>query len=114
MFTYKGYVGTVEIDYEDSVLVGRVLDIKDVITFEGKTLEEAEKEFQNSVDDYLEFCQELGRAPNKPFSGKLAYRTSPESHRKIYLAAYRSGSSINSWMDKVLNAAADHDLIGVL
>ncbi|KOR33839.1 MULTISPECIES: type II toxin-antitoxin system HicB family antitoxin [Planktothricoides] len=110
MFTYKGYTGQVEVDAEADILFGTVLDINDVITFQGKTVEEARQEFQNSVDDYLEFCQKLGEKPEKTFSGKLPYRTSPETHRKIFIAAKKAGKSINAWMDEVLSEMADKAL----
>lgn len=106
-FTYKGYTGKVKIDVEEVTICGHVVDIKDVITFKGKTVEEAIKAFQDSVDDYLEWCEELGEEPNKPFSGKLPFRTTPENHHKIFIAASKAGKSINSWMDEVLVKAAE-------
>ena len=110
MLSYKDYSGLLEIDEESEILFGRVLDIKDVITFEGTTIAEAKQAFQDSVEDYLEFCQELGQEPNKPSSGKLPYRTSSETHRKVFLAATKANKSINAWMDEVLIAAADRSL----
>ncbi len=107
MFTYKGYAGQIEIDLEANTLCGRVIGIKDVITFKGKTVEEARQAFEDSVDDYLQWCQELGEEPNKPFSGKLPFRTTPENHRKIFIAASKAGKSINSWMDDILIKAAE-------
>ena len=62
--TYKGYTGKFEIDFDDNLISGIVIDIKDVITFHSKTIEEAVQCFHESVDDYLEFCQELGEEPN--------------------------------------------------
>ncbi len=62
--TYKGYTGKFEIDFDDNLISGIVIDIKDVITFHSKTIEEALQCFHESVDDYLEFCQELGEEPN--------------------------------------------------
>lgn len=110
MFTYKGYTGHVEIDADEGILCGRVLDIDDVVTFKAKTVEEARQEFQNSVDDYLEFCQELGKLPDKPFSGRLPFRTTPERHRKIFIAATKADKSINAWMDEVLAKEVEHAL----
>ena len=107
MMTYKGYTASVEVDVEAGILFGRVLDINDVITFKAKTVEEARQEFQNSVDDYLAFCEDLNEEPDKPFSGKLPFRTTPEHHRKIFIAAKKSGKSINAWMDEILTNAAD-------
>ncbi|WP_017741415.1 toxin-antitoxin system HicB family antitoxin [Scytonema hofmannii] len=105
--TYKGYTASLEIDLEAGIIFGRVLDINDVVTFKGKTVEEARQEFQKSVDDYLAFCEDLGEEPDKPFSGKLPFRTTPENHRKIFIAASKAGKSINAWMDEVLSIAAD-------
>lgn len=110
MFTYKGYTAHVEIDPDANILCGRVLDIKDVITFKGETVEEARQAFHDSVDDYLEWCEELGEEPDKPFSGKLPFRTTPEHHRKIFIAATKAGKSINAWMDEVLTKAADQTI----
>jgi predicted HicB family RNase H-like nuclease len=57
------------------------------VTFKGKTVEEARQEFYNSVDDYLAFCEDLGEEPDKPFSGKLRFRTTLLSSRQNF---YRS------------------------
>ncbi|WP_232826126.1 hypothetical protein [Cyanothece sp. BG0011] len=57
--TYKGYQGHIEIDLDSGIFFGRVLDIKDVITFPGKSLEEACQAFYDSIDDYLEFCEDI-------------------------------------------------------
>jgi predicted HicB family RNase H-like nuclease len=107
MMTYKGYTASLEIDVEAGIIFGRVLDINDVVTFIGKTVEEARQEFYKSVDDYLAFCEDLGEEPQKPFSGKLPFRTTPERHHKIFIAANKAGKSINAWMDEVLSIAAD-------
>ncbi len=57
---YKGYTAYIEIDETAGILFGKVLDIKDSITFQGNNVAELEQEFHNSVDDYLEWCAELG------------------------------------------------------
>ena len=107
---YKGYTAQIEIDEKAGILFGKVLDIKDTITFQGNTVKELEQEFHNSVDDYLEWCGELGEEPDKPFSGKLPFRTTPENHRQIYLAAKKANKSINAWMDDVLREQAHQQL----
>jgi predicted HicB family RNase H-like nuclease len=107
IMTYKNYTAEVEIDPDAKVLAGRVLYLRDVIVFEGETVDDAEQQFQASVDDYLAWCAERGKEPEKPFSGKLPFRTTPEHHRKIALAAAQTGKSINAWMDEVVTRAAD-------
>lgn len=104
---YKGYTAQIEIDEEADILFGKVVDIRDMITFQGHTVEELRQSFHDSVDDYLDWCQELGKEPEKPFSGKLPFRTTPEHHRLIYLAAMKAKKSINAWMDEVLTEVAE-------
>jgi predicted HicB family RNase H-like nuclease len=104
---YKGYTAHIEIDETEDILFGKVLDIKDVITFKGSTVEELKQEFYNSVDNYLEWCAELNEKPDRPFSGKLPFRTTPQRHRQIYLAAKKANKSINTWMDDILAKEAE-------
>jgi predicted HicB family RNase H-like nuclease len=108
MLTYRGYSACVEINEADGVLLGQVLDLNDSITFEGRTVEELRHSFEESIDSYLEYCSKIGKSPDKPFSGKISYRTDPETHRKISLAASHVGLSINGWMDETLKYAAEY------
>ncbi len=106
MFKYGNYIAKLEVDAEEGILHGRVLNISDVVAFQGKTVREAEQEFRKAVDAYIETCKQKGKEPAKPFSGKLPFRTTPEIHRDIYIAATRADKSINSWMEEILGKAA--------
>lgn len=105
--TYKGYSAEIKVDLESGLLHGQVLGIKDVVAFEAETVKQARENFEKKVEEYLQFCRETGQEPNKPFSGKLPFRTTPEIHRAIYIAASKAGKSINSWMEEVLKDAAE-------
>lgn len=105
MLKYKGYTGHVEYDDEAGVFHGEVLDLRDVITFQGRSVEEIERAFQESVDDYLEFCAQRGEEPDKPFSGRLMLRLPPNLHRKVYVNALREGKSLNQWIAERLERA---------
>lgn len=105
MLKYKGYNGFVEYDGKAKLFHGEVLDTKDVITFQGKSVSEIEKSFRESIDDYLEFCKERNEEPDKPFSGKFVLRVPSELHHKIYLSAKRKGKSINNWIIDVIRHA---------
>lgn len=105
MMEYKGYIGKVEIDDEVGILYGEVINIRDVITFEGESVEEIQQAFHNSVDDYLEFCASRGESPEKPFSGKFVLRLPAELHRKAYIQAKLKDKSLNSWVTEVLDSA---------
>ena len=58
MMEYKGYIGNVEFDDDASIFHGEVINLRDVVTFQGSTVTELRKAFRDSVDDYLEFCAE--------------------------------------------------------
>ncbi len=96
MMEYKGYIGVVEFDDEAGIFHGEVVNTRDVITFQGKSVAEIKKAFRESVDDYLEFCKQRGEEPDKPFSGKLMLRMEPSLHRALAVEARRGKKSINS------------------
>lgn len=87
MLRYKGYSGHVDFDDGAGVFHGEVLDTRDVITFQGLSVEEIEAAFRASIDDYLEFCRQRGEAPDKPFSGRLMVRLAPRLHRELHVEA---------------------------
>ena len=66
MMTYKGYVGSVTYDDDDGLLFGTVVNIDDVVTFEGTSVDEIRQAFRDSVDEYLDFCASLGDTPQAP------------------------------------------------
>ena len=68
---YKGYKGSVEYSKEDNCLFGKVQGMsKDLIVYEGQTLEELRKDFEAGVDSYLDGCKADGVEPAKPYSGQ--------------------------------------------
>lgn len=103
---YKGYVASMVFDAEDKIIVGRVLDVDDIIAFHGESVAEFEANFRAAIDDYIAACAELGSAPEKPASGRLMLRIAPEVHAAALKAAARSGVSLNKWAEKALGAAA--------
>jgi predicted HicB family RNase H-like nuclease len=102
---YKGYIGKVEFDDDAGIFHGEVLGTRDVITFQGRSVDELKTAFQESIDDYLAFCKQRREEPDKPFSGQFVTRISPEIHRQISLAASLSGKSLNAWVAEQLQAA---------
>ena len=108
MMEYKGYRAAVTYDDEAGALHGEVVGTRDVITVEGTSVEQLQKEFRFSIDDYLAVCAERGRQPDKPFSGKIPLRVPPEVHRAAAAAAKSVGKSPNAW----LNEAVEQALLG--
>ena len=95
MLRHKDYTGAVSFDDEAGLFHGEVLDLRDVVTFQGKSVEELEQAFRDSIDDYLEFCAARGEEPDRPFTGRIMLRLPPEVHRRAYVRAQREGKSLN-------------------
>lgn len=104
MLEYKGYIGTIEA--EDGVFFGRVAGLRDVITFEGTTFVEVERAFRDSIDDYLAFCAQRGEPADRPYSGRIPLRVSPETHRRAAIRAQSEGLSLNQWIARRIENAA--------
>ena len=106
MMEYKGYFAKVEFDDAADIFQGEVINLRDVVTFQGQTVDELHKAFRDSIDDYLEFCAQRGEEPEKPYSGKFMVRVEPELHKTIALKARQDGTSLNSWVHDTLAKAA--------
>ncbi len=104
--TYQGYTSRVEFDERDDIFIGRVLGLRDIISFHGATVAELRREFEIAVEDYLSDCKQRGIAPEKQVSGKLMLRVPPEVHGAALLAAQASGKSLNQWATEALRLAA--------
>jgi predicted HicB family RNase H-like nuclease len=102
MMKYKGYAGVIELDEESGVFFGRVIGLRDVITFQGSSVAEVVQAFHDSVDDYLEFCAERGENPEKPYSGQFVLRVDPQLHGAMARAAEARGTSLNALIEETL------------
>jgi len=99
---YNGYLGFVEYDSDAKIFHGEVINAKDVITFQGVSVEEIETSFRESVDDYIQWCISEGVEPEKPYSGRFNLRLSPELHREVAVTAKKMKLSINGFVEKAL------------
>jgi len=95
--TYKGYPARIEYSSEDECFIGHIVGIRDIVGFHAESVAELRTAFQESVEDYLETCAQLGKAPQKSFSGRLMLRIAPEVHAAVASAAKINGMSINQW-----------------
>lgn len=92
---YKGYTGSIEYSTEDKLLFGKVLGIKDLISYEGGTGEDLEADFRDAIHSYIKLCEEQGSKPEKPYKGSFNVRLSPELHQKAALLAMEEKVSLN-------------------
>ncbi|MGH9439663.1 MAG: type II toxin-antitoxin system HicB family antitoxin [Terriglobia bacterium] len=102
---HKGYTARVEYDGRDNIFVGRLLGVRNIISFHGETVKQLRTEFEHAVNGYLTDCKKEGIAPEKPVSGKLLLRVPPEVHGRALVVAQASGKSLNQWATEVLQHA---------
>ena len=116
MMSYKGYQAVLKYDDEAEVFHGEVVGTRDVVFFEGASVEELNREFQFSINDYLDFCAERGHEPDKRFSGQISLtaffsqrviilRVSPDVHRAANAIAKSEGKSLNAWIAETVERA---------
>lgn len=99
---HKNYLGSTEFDIENGILYGKILFINDIITYEGRTVDELTAAFIESVDDYLQTCEELGRDPQKVHSGSFNIRIGEEIHRDAAMLAFKRGQKLNEFIKEAI------------
>lgn len=99
---YKGYHTTIEFDAETYTLRGKIEGINDFVNFESNDPKAIEEEFHTAVDDYLEFCREVGKEPDKEYKGTFNVRIDPELHKKIAVLASKNGESLNATVERAI------------
>ena len=102
MMKYKNYVAVTEIDAESGLIFGEVAGLRDVITFQGKSVAEAVQAFQESVELYLKTCAEQGLKPERSYSGSIVVRAKPQVHRGLVALAKARRQSLNTLLNREL------------
>jgi predicted HicB family RNase H-like nuclease len=105
MMSYKGYMARVDYDAEDELFIGHLAGINDVVGFHADTVDGLKGAFHEAVDDYIATCKRVGKPAERPFSGRVMFRVSPEVHAQAALAAQLSGKSSNQWAEEALRDA---------
>jgi predicted HicB family RNase H-like nuclease len=104
--THDGYVALVELDEEAGFFHGEVINTTDVLTFQGRTPDELKAAFADTIADYVQWCRERGKEPERPYSGHFTLRLAPELHRRVATAAARERKSVNAFIAEALARVA--------
>ena len=99
---YKNFIGSVEFSEEDACFHGKVIGIKSLISFEGDCVSSITDDFHKSVDEYLKFCADKGKEPEKPFKGSFNVRIDADLHRKLALTASKRRVSLNTLVEDAI------------
>jgi predicted HicB family RNase H-like nuclease len=100
---YKSYIGSVQYSAVDEVFYGKIEAINDLVTFEADNAKQLKHEFEASVDDYLEFCEEEGKTPDKTFKGVFNVRLGADLHRRAALVAVSQGMKLNELVTRAVS-----------
>lgn len=99
---YKGYHSKIEVDIESLCVRGKIDGINDYVDFETDDLSKVEEEFHRAVDEYIAFCEEVDKTPEKEYKGVFNVRIAPELHKAISLVAYKEGISLNAAVEEAV------------
>jgi len=102
VITYKGFIGSVHFASEDRVFYGKVEGINDLISFEGKTVDELEEGFKYMVDEHIKDCKNNHLPLEKSYKGNLNIRLAPEIHKKAVHNAALKGISLNQYINEAI------------
>ena len=101
---YKDFEGSAELDMKRGVCMGRILFIDDAVTFQSKTIQGLQKQFEEAVVDYIETCRLVGKEPQKSCRGQFNVRVAPELHRAAARRAILDETSLNDVVCMALSA----------
>ena len=101
---YKGYCTRIEFDADAMLLHGKIEGINDLVTFESEDSSRIEAEFHAAVDDYLDFCKEVGKEPEKEYRGLFNVRIRPDLHKRIAAEALKKNISMNALVEQAISS----------
>lgn len=101
---YKGYHTIVRYNGESNTLHGVIEGIEDYVNFECVDLASVQKEFHDAVDEYLDYCKQIGKEPDKEYKGSFNIRIQPELHKKLAIEALANDESINRTVERAITA----------
>ena len=99
---HKGYNGSVLYSAEDKLLHGRIVGIRDMVSFEGTDVRSLEKNFKAAVEEYLAFCKAEHKTPDTPFKGSFNVRVGPDLHKRAVLFAEEHRKKLNAVVNDAL------------
>ncbi|MEP7251369.1 MAG: type II toxin-antitoxin system HicB family antitoxin [Ginsengibacter sp.] len=99
---YEGFHGTVHFSSEDAIFFGKISGINDLVTFEGASVKELQKAFEEAVEDYISICEREKIPVLKSMKGSFNIRISPELHQKAAIVSSKQGVSLNQFVQKAI------------
>lgn len=107
MMDYKGFKAQIDFDCEAGVFVGEVINLRDAVSFVGRSVDELRTAFEQAVEEYLEQAAGVAVGVETPFSGHISVRINPKLHRAIAERAAREGFTVSGWIAERLSEATE-------
>ena len=104
---YKGYLGSAEFSAEDEVFQGKLVGIRDLVTYQTTTAAELKTSFHDAVEDYIRTCQENGRKPDVPFKGTFNVRVGRSLRKRAAMATAQRKTKLNAIVSEALERYLD-------
>lgn len=105
---YKGYSAATWFDSRDEIFVGKLQGITDSVSFHADTVKGLKAAMEEAVDDYLDFCKQQGRKPQKPYSGKVSLQMPGTLHKDLEKLAKDQDTSLNEVIVSALKFVITH------
>lgn len=100
--SHQDFLGSVHFDGSNELFYGKLLGITDLVTFEGTSVAELKKAFQEAVQDYIHLCHKMGKPLKKSYHGSFNVRIPSDLHQRAALVASMQQTSLNKLVQKAL------------
>ena len=99
---YKEFIGSVHFSEEDDCFFGKIEGVEDLVTFEGRNVDELIDAFHEAVEDYVGLCRKAGKTPHKSYKGGFNVRMPAELHQKAARKSALLGISLNQLVQRAI------------
>jgi len=104
---FKGFIGSIHYSSHDDCFHGRIEGVDDLVTFEGRSVDELKEDFKKAVEDYIELCRTAGKLPQKSYTGSFNIRISSDLHKKAVQKSVTQGISLNQLIRRAIEKELD-------
>jgi predicted HicB family RNase H-like nuclease len=99
---YEDFIGSVHFSAEDECFFGKIEGIDDLVTFEGRDVDELKRSFREAVEDYIGLCGKAGKPLFKSYAGTFNIRMPAELHQKAARKSALLGISLNQLVQRAV------------
>ncbi|MGA2298752.1 MAG: type II toxin-antitoxin system HicB family antitoxin [FCB group bacterium] len=99
---YKEFIVSAHYSDDDEIFFGKIEGIDDLVTYEGSTVTNLKKAFEEAVNDYIQLCEDTGKLPKKSYNGSFNVRIPPHLHKIVAEKAISYGIPLNKLVQQAL------------